>query len=74
MKLDRNHYLFYSGINPYNGVRDVFDTDFDISPTFVKYYSPLPFKVYYVSVNETSTLIFDQSMKRWISQDFLNRA
>lgn len=34
-------------------------------------YRPLVFKPFYVSTLDTSSLIFDESLKRWISKDHI---
>jgi flagellar biosynthesis GTPase FlhF len=57
--------------NPYTHEKEVFTRDLERDYSYqVK---PYNFKPVYVSNSETSTLIFDKSMKRWISSEYLSR-
>lgn len=50
---------------------EVFATDFIQDKKYD--YRPLVFKPSYVSVTDTSTLIFDRTLKRWVASDYLSK-
>lgn len=61
--------MFIEYENPYIGQIEVFATEFDASKKYD--YRPLIFKPSYASLADTSSLIFDKNLKRWVSTDYL---
>ena len=55
-------------MNPYTDGREVFETALDTENNTTYY--PIIFKPTSVSSVETSTLIFDSEMKRWVAKDY----
>lgn len=63
--------MFVEYENPYLGMNEVFATEFAHDKKYD--YRPLVFKPSYVSIADTSILIFDKSLKRWVASDYLTK-
>lgn len=61
--------MFVEFENPYLGQMEVFATEF--APDRKYDYRPLIYKPTYVSLADTSSLIFDRQLKRWVPSDYL---
>jgi hypothetical protein len=61
--------MFVEYENPYLGQMEVFATEF--VPDKKYDYRPLIYKPTYVSLADTSSLIFDRQLKRWVPSDYL---
>lgn len=64
-------YFFAPEFNEYTEKYEYYQ--YNSPPSVAETFHPLPFKPYYVSNEENTTIVFDDNMKRWISKDHLSQ-